>query len=235
MAQEVESLLILQDRDLRLKKLKDEIKNIPVQIDNTRKHFEKKKQKLESLKLKARQIESERKDLENQVLSQEQLMQKYSVQQMSTKKNDEYQALSHEIERCKQEISKIEDKELEIMETYDKAMEEVQAEEKVVAQHSTTIDEKVLSLEKRKENAEKEVSELHNEITELETRVDASLLLKYRRIFKSKGDRALTRVTEAKICTGCHMNVTHQTYVDAKGGKVVMCEDCGRLIYWTRE
>ena len=55
------------------------------------------------------------------------------TQQYQTRKNDEFQAMGHEIERYEGEIRKIEDEELELMDQGDKAKAELLAEEKRAA------------------------------------------------------------------------------------------------------
>ncbi|MEM9445516.1 MAG: C4-type zinc ribbon domain-containing protein [Verrucomicrobiota bacterium] len=229
-------MLILQDRDVRCMALEREIKGIPRQIESIKSRFEGQKKKLEDLKVASRQVESERKDLDNQVKSKESQIAKYASQQLGTKKNEEYQALGHEIENCKKEISQLEDRELELMEAYDQSQLEVKAEEAEVAKIAAGIDDQVKALEKKEENHKAEVVKLREEISKLESGIEPSTLSRYRRILKSKGDKAIVPLVNGKICAGCHMELTHQSVVDAKGGqKIASCEHCGRMVYWPGE
>ena len=50
---------------------------------------------------------------------------RYANQQFQTRKNEEYRALAHEIETCKDAIFKIEDGEIELMEQGEAAQKEV--------------------------------------------------------------------------------------------------------------
>jgi predicted RNase H-like nuclease (RuvC/YqgF family) len=79
---------------------------------------------LEAIKLKIKQIETERKRLELEVEAHKQQIEKYSIQQFQTKKNDEYKALANEIETCRAAIVTLEDQQLELMEQGDTAHKE---------------------------------------------------------------------------------------------------------------
>ena len=55
-------------------------------------------------------------------LAKKKLIEKYSLQQFQTKKNEEYRALANEIENCRKAIIKIEDQEIELMEQAEQAV-----------------------------------------------------------------------------------------------------------------
>ena len=58
----------------------------------------------------------QRKSLELDAQSRRDSIAKYKTQQFQTRKNEEFQAIGHEIQRFEKEIEKIEDHEIEIME-----------------------------------------------------------------------------------------------------------------------
>ena len=60
--------------------------------------------------------------------------------------------------------------------------------------------------------------------------VNPSLLLKYERLFKNKGDFAVVQV-EKDHCSGCHMRLPPQVTNDALNpDKLVICNFCGRML-----
>ena len=75
---------------------------------------------VEALKQKARRVEIDRKKLELDVGTRAESIARLKTQQYQTRKNDEFQAIGHEIERYENEIRKIEDEELELMVEADK-------------------------------------------------------------------------------------------------------------------
>ena len=71
------------------------------------------------------------------------------TQQYETRKNDEFQALGHEIERYEKEIQQIEDQELELMEQADKLKAEIAAEEKKARATKESITRQLADLEEK--------------------------------------------------------------------------------------
>src|SRR6266852_2767547 len=100
----IEKLLILQDRDRKIRRLQAELGHIAPE----RQMFQAKAADtgiaLENAKNRVKQIESERKSLELEVETKKQLIARYANQQLQTRKNEEYRALAHEIDTCKGEI-----------------------------------------------------------------------------------------------------------------------------------
>src|SRR5207247_10957100 len=130
---DLEQLLVLQDRQQKIRQIENEISTLPLQ----RKHLEEQLAAtvaaLEAVKHKARQTEVDRKKLELDVGTRTETIARLRTQQYQTRKNDEFQALGHEITRYEDEIRKLEDAELELMVAGDKLKEEIGAEEKKTA------------------------------------------------------------------------------------------------------
>jgi len=235
MAEAFTQLLILQDRDLRKITIERELENIPREADHIEKTLISQSAAYEAHKASAQKLEVERKELDNEVKSKEALIEKYRNQQLQTKKNEEYQALSHEIERAQKEISDLEDRELELMEQVDAAMKEVQTESIQVEAYRKAAEERRHALREKETNLQSALKSLTAEIQTLEQQCDPALLKRYRRIFQSKGDVAIVQVESGKFCGGCHMALTQQDILLAKGGKESACANCGRLLYYQSE
>ena len=119
MNEEIRQLLVLQDRDSKAARLEVELESIDPEREKTKRESLASQQVLEQAKQAKMQLEVRRKDLENEVESKKEQIRKYSQQQLETKKNEEYQALTREIEHVRQSISELEDQELELMEEQD--------------------------------------------------------------------------------------------------------------------
>src|SRR5689334_10106353 len=109
MLEVLEKLLILQDRDRKLIKVKEELAHIPHERSDLNTKVSTSQSSLETAKTRQKQIESDRKRLELDVEAKKQQIDKYALQQFQTKKNEEYRALTHEIDMAKEAIVKIED------------------------------------------------------------------------------------------------------------------------------
>jgi predicted nucleic acid-binding Zn-ribbon protein len=116
MLETIEKLLILQDRDKEIRRLRSELVHIEPERQALKTKAAETQASLERARQRGKELESRRKDLELEVESKKQLIERYANQQLQTRKNEEYRALAHEIETCKEAIFKIEDQELELME-----------------------------------------------------------------------------------------------------------------------
>src|SRR5438477_5133709 len=125
MMETIEKLLILQDRDRRIRRVKGELSHIEPERQSLKAKSAAAQSALENAKLRVKQLETSRKDLELEVEAKKELISKYANQQFQTRKNEEYRALAHEIELCKEAIFKIEDQELALMEQAEAAQKEV--------------------------------------------------------------------------------------------------------------
>src|SRR3954454_6140948 len=143
MTDQIEKLLILQDRDRRIFGLKSELSRIEPERRMLQGRTSGTQAALDSAKLKVKQIESDRKKLELDVDAKKQQIEKYSLQQFQTKKNEEYRALSHEIEACKVVITQLEDQQLELMERGDGAQKQVASASQVAGEAKKNIDSRL--------------------------------------------------------------------------------------------
>ena len=228
---ELEQLLVLQDRQQKIKQIQTEIKTLPLQRKNLESQLSASAATVEALKQKVRHVEIERKKLELDVGTRAESISRLKTQQYQTRKNDEFQAIGHEIERYADEILKLEDEELELMVEADKLKGEVEAAEKTANGTKQLIGRQLDDLEAKSKTLQSREEELVKDRTALAGEIDADLLSRFERLFKSKGDAVVVAI-EHGVCTGCHMKVTTATAARVKAGKeIVSCENCGRILY----
>ena len=231
MQSELEQLLILQDRQQKIRQIQNETRTLPLQKKQLEEQLAASAAGLEAIKDKARHVEVDRKKMELDVATRETSIARLKTQQYETRKNDEFQALGHEIERYEKEIQQIEDQELELMEQGDKLKAEIAAEETKARATKDLITRQLADLEEKGATLETRLQELIKERATIAETIDEDLLSRFDRLFASKGDAAIVAL-EHEVCTGCHMKVTTQTAVRVKGGKeIVSCEQCGRILY----
>jgi uncharacterized protein len=228
---ELEQLLVLQDRQQRIKQIEAEIETVPLQRKSLEGQLATTAAGVENLKQKARQVEMDRKKLELDVGTRTETISRLKTQQYQTRKNDEFQAIGHEIERYENEIRKIEDEELELMVEADKVKADLAAEEKKAATVKELISRQIKDLEEKSKVLQSRSEELRKERAELADKIHEDVLGRFERLFNSKGDAAVVAV-EHGVCMGCHMKVTTATAARVKAGKeIVSCENCGRILY----
>jgi len=231
----IEKLLILQDRDLKIRRLRGEL----ARIEPDRKMFQAKAAEaqatLESARNRVKQIESDRKALELEVESRKQLIARYANQQLQTRKNDEYKALAHEIETCNQEIFNIENRELDLMEQAEAAQKVVAQAMHAASQARKLMEEQLATLNTREQNLRSELGSLEANREELSAAVEPGVRARYERLQRSKGENVVVGIQHG-VCGGCHMRVPPQVLVQCQAQQeVITCSNCGRILYYTRD
>ena len=188
---------------------------------------------LENSKLRAKQIESDRKKLELDVEAKKQLIEKYSLQQFQTKKNEEYKALAHEIDTCKAAINKLEDEQLVFMEQLETATKESNEVGKSTAATVKDVELARAALADKEIRLKKELQDLKSDYSRLEGAVEESVRDRYVRLRKQRGATTVVGVDRG-ICGGCHMKLPMQVVLQCQAQQeLVSCPNCGRILYFT--
>lgn len=235
MLEAIEKLLILQDRDRKIRHLQAELAHIEPERQTLKGRTASTQAALDAGKLRAKQIESERKRLELDVNAKQEQIAKYANQQLQTRKNEEYKALAHEIETCKADITKIEDQEIGLMEQAEVAQKEIVRLTREADEAKKHAEGLVAQLGEREKNLQKELAELQSNREALAAAVEDVARGRYERLVKSKGENVLVGVNHG-VCGGCHMKLPTQTLVACQANQeLVTCINCGRILYYTRD
>ena len=229
----IEKLLVVQDRDRNVLRLSDELARIGPERTELQGRMTTSRQQLDAAKLRVKQLESERKKLELEVEAKNGLIEKYSVQQFQTKKNEEYRALAHEIEMCKEAISRLDDQQIEIMEKAEAAQKEADVASKALADAKKALEGRVVDLNAREANLKKELDGLAVNREELASGIDESTRSKYERLLKQKGSKVVVGIQHG-VCGGCHMQLSRSIIVGCQGDQdLITCPNCGRILFFT--
>ena len=160
MRETIENLLILQDRDRKIRRTKAELAEIEPERRVLKTKAADTQAALEGAKTRVKQIESSRKDLELEVEAKQQQIARYANQQLETRKNEEYRALAHEIDTCKADIIRIEDKQIELMEQGEVGQKEVARATQAANEAKKLMEDLLADLATREANLKKDLAEL---------------------------------------------------------------------------
>jgi len=226
----IRGLLILQDRDKRLLTLRKELAKLPqeearakAKLDGDTAALKKAHDELKAVELKVKKIEM---DAETRRTTVKRLQ----TQQFETKKNDEYNALGHEVVRYKKEIDELETRELEAMEEIDIFRKRQTDAEAQLTKTKGFVEGDLASIKQRHVKMEEQVKEVAAEREKLVLDVSEDYLPLYEKLMISKDGMAIATLKDGK-CTGCHMKVIASTGIAVQSGKeVTQCENCGRIL-----
>jgi hypothetical protein len=231
MLEAIEKLLALQDRDQKLRTLRLELQAVPNEVASKQKLIADSAARLELARTRAKAIEVDKKSLQIDAAAKRDQISRYKTQQLQTRKNEEYTALSHEISNAEKVISGIEDKELALMEEADSLAPEIAAADKIHAEEKARLEGQISLLREKEGNLKKRIEEVQQSRVAALEGIDEDLLERYERLFETKNARAVVAV-EHDVCTGCHMKITAQTSLALRSDKsVISCPQCGRLLH----
>ena len=192
----IEQLLILQDRDTKRIGIEAQMKAVPREIAAVEQRIAAEKAAIDAAKERAPRTRVEEKDHGNRGIgSAETQRGKYRTQQLSVKKNDEYQALGHEIENVQKQIDDLEGKELETMYGIDEAKKMFAAAEATLKQNIVGPQKlRIRSMKERDVSLVEELKAAIAAVAEARAPVKASALEAY--------DRSRGAVQDARGCRG---------------------------------
>ena len=231
MLDEVRALLILQDRDRRLLALARDLEKLPQDETRANAKLAGDEDAVNRAHHAVVDCEVRLKRLELDAGTRRTSIQRLKLQQFETRKNDEYQAIGHEITRYEKEVDDLETRELELMEEMDVARAAWKSAQAVRAHNRRLVEEDLATITQRRERLEAERREVTAERETLASRVSEAVLPLYQRLMKSKDGLAIAPMQDAK-CGGCHMKLIASTVVAVQSARdLARCEDCGRILY----
>ncbi len=230
MLDEIRALLVLQDRDRRLIALRKDLAKLPQ--DEARAKTKLAGDIAAVKKAHDQFLASELavKKIEMDAETRRTTIKRLKVQQFETKKNEEYNALGHEVKRYERDLDEFETRELEAMEEVDSYRKAYRDAEAQLAKTQKVVDDDLATIQQRKANLEAQVAEVQAQRDKLVKDCPDDHLPLYEKLMKSKDGMAIATLRDGK-CTGCHMKVIASTAIAVQAGKeVTQCENCGCIL-----
>ncbi|HKB92179.1 MAG TPA: C4-type zinc ribbon domain-containing protein, partial [Opitutaceae bacterium] len=192
---------------------------------------------IETARIEVRELEARKKSLENDIASAEEKMGKYKTQQMQVRKNDEYQALGHEIVTMQTAIGGFEEEELKVMYSLDDAKRRFAAAEAEMKQNIVAHEARLKTLHTRESSLKAELEGQKAEVSQARTGIDDPSIRLYDRL---SGLAATGKIRfpicvplHDQKCGGCHLKISSGIETDLrKGENLTTCDQCGRILFW---
>ncbi len=214
--------------DQQLNHLPKEIEALAQQLESRQSELATKLQELEELQKQRREAEAEVEDLEEGI--------KESRKRLLTIKKDlEYKAMLKEIGFKEDQRDHKETRVLELLEAIEahtgltgELEQEIEAERNALSQRETEVAAQVAKLGEER-------AKLETKRVGLRQGLPAALLKRYEFINQRRNGGAVAEVRHG-VCTGCHMNILPQQFIDLqKGEEILQCPHCQRILYWLGE
>jgi hypothetical protein len=231
MLAEIENLLRLQDADKEIRRLQDEIAELPKRVAAIEHKLADTKAGLEKAQAAVKADEASRRKYDTTISDLRGKISKYRDQSLDVKTNEQYKALLHEIQFAEKEIAATEDKILELMVNADARDKEVKAAQAELKAEMAEIEKEKIEARERTAADEKQLAEWRAKRDQMRAGVNEDLLRHYERVSKFRGS-GIAEVLDHK-CMGCQVMLRPQTYNDVRTGQqTVVCDSCQRVLYF---
>ncbi len=228
------NLLALQERDTKRLALEQQLQSVPREIAGIEARIAAERAAIETAKAEWHGLEAKKKSLENDIKGSEEKAGKYRTQQLEVRKNDEYRALTHEIETMETAIAGFEEAELKVMYEIDEAKRRFAVAEAELKANISGYEAKLKSLRAREAQLQGEQQAAAAVVAAARALVPEDQLKVYDRIARKPGHPVCVPV-HAGRCGGCHMKVSANVEFEArKGDEIATCDQCTRIVVWER-
>jgi len=227
---DIENLLQLQQADKEIRRLQDEVAELPRRVAAIETKLAKTQGQLTKARDAVKADEASRRKYETTIQEQRAKISKYRDQSLDVKTNDQYKALMHEIQFAEQEIRATEDKILELMVAAEKRDSEVKVAEAELKAETAEIEKEKAAARERTAEDEAQLAVLRGKRDGFRGGIDPDLLAHYDRVSKLRG----TGIAEVRNqqCQACQVMLRPQSYNELIGGARMTCDTCQRIIYY---
>ena len=229
---QIESLVNLQDIDKEMGELEKTLETAPKEVETLKERLDiqenQRKQVEEKLKILKEQDEKLTKELEEDQAK----LKKSKNRLMMVENSKEYHAIMREIDTLEKNSRLKEEEKLTLEEELDTQQRLLDALNEEISKISEELQQKEDALDKIINRCESRIKELKEKRAEFAKQIPPPILSRYEFIRARLSSPVIVPV-EDSICTGCHISIPPQTYIELqKGLQILSCPNCQRLIYW---
>ena len=228
----IAAIIKLQSLDNRILDVREEIAALPKHIAEIETALTSHQRKLESDHAAVAANQKERRKLEGEVQESEEKISRLKNQMLEARTNEQYRAFQHEIGFCEDAIRKAEDRILDLMGESEPLEENVQVAEGALAEEKKQVEREKEEARKRTDIDKAQLDTLLAERKEVTSSLNSRLLSTYESKRKKYRNSAVAEGTDG-TCSACHITLRPQFVQDLrKGEEMMLCESCGRLLYY---
>ena len=212
------------------------MRSIPQEVALVERKIASERAAIDAAKNELKELETKKKLFETEIGMAEGKLAKYRTHQSQVRKNDEYQALGHEIETTEAAIGGLEEQELAVMYAIDEAKKRFAAAEAELKANISGHEERIKTLRERETSIEAELKTAQTEVAAAREPISEPRLKIYDRI--ATRNMPVVVPVRAGKCGGCHLKVSSEVESAARAKDsdattpLPACDQCGRIVYW---
>jgi uncharacterized protein len=231
---DLQNLKELQVADREMSRLSQEIAALPRRVAVIEAKLANSKARKEKAAASIKAGEGVRRKLESQIQDLQLKISKYRDQMLGVKTNQEYKALTTEVEFAQKQIRDFEDKILESMLSAESLEKDLKAAEADLKAETAEIEKEKAEARSRTEIDEKELAEWGAKRDKLRGLITPDVLRHYDRVLKLRGS-AMAEAVDHK-CSACQVMLRPQVYNDVRAREqILICDSCHRILWYDPE
>jgi predicted nucleic acid-binding Zn-ribbon protein len=233
--EELSQLILLQEVDIEIKRLKEEIASLPTRRQDLENQFSESVKEHLDLKQQLDDAQDEKRRLEADLEIEQQKHQKFKNDLMKATNEREYTTAVREIDVARKAISSLE---TEIL----KYMEKTEILEAQVKERAPEMESRRIEVDRQLGEWSTAVVANQQKLDDLTARRGPMLdalgpesRATYIRLSRMRSGLALAEARDWS-CQACRMKIRPQVFNDIRRGEtIITCESCGRILYFKSE
>jgi len=235
MNKDLEGLRRLQDVDTALRRVEKRRREAPERLGEAEEQARQRAAELEADEASTKEYQASIEVQNLELQAQEERCSKLRSQLNTIKSNKEYAAMQHEIAGHEADMSRLEDKILEMMTENDDFEERQRQATERLSEAEAKLKEAKKDVAHELEECNAEAAEMQRKREEIRSGVRKEYLDPYDRLLNRRDGIALV-AAKGDVCQGCFMGLTPQTRASLMTSeKPVFCHSCGRMLYLEEE
>jgi predicted nucleic acid-binding Zn-ribbon protein len=232
MLPDLERLIELQRLETAIAEARKQIAAYPDRVQSAEARLEDARRSVDVAKQRLKTSQDERRALEKDAALYQGRLSKFKDQQAAVKTNREYQALGHEIETAQQELSAIEEKEIEKMVEADGLTADVKHAETAFAAQQKDVDAEKTALARQMTETEASLQQAQAARAQLVTQVPAPLVALFEQVAKGRKGIAVCLAQDG-LCSVCHVRLRPHVYQQVRhNDSIIQCDSCQRILHY---
>lgn len=235
MNSELGHLILLQDVDVEIKRLREEVESLPSRRGELERQFAESVKESLAIKQELEEAQSTKRRLEGELEHEQQKHQKFKNDLMKSTNEREYTTAVREIDITRKAISALETEVLKLMERVEKLDAQVAERTPEMESRRVEVDRQLKEWIASADVSQQRLEALKAERSAKMKALGPDARSTYERLSRMRNGFALAEARNYS-CMACRMTIRPQVFADIRrGDSIITCESCGRILYFKVE
>lgn len=233
--EQIRQLVALQHVDDGIHLVHAELEAAPKEVEALQKRFASQDTQRNWILEKLQHLQEQQKRLDADIQDDESRMMNSKNKLMQVENDREYQAMIREMDTMERQNQNREEERMALQEERSLQEDNLRSVEEIWKELKHELDEQTQNLEKRLAASHEKLEKLEAERASVSEKIPGPVLGRYEFIRNRLRHPVIVPV-EAGICSGCHIAIPPQVFIDLQRGNHIMsCPNCQRLMYWAHD